>query len=333
MLGDGNLAAALLVNTGSPAAPAPKAVREYLSSFLMDPCVRPMPALPWHLILHAFILPRRARASAAKYAGIWRPEGSPLVVTSRSLARKVEARLQGELGERAPLVRAAMSYGEPGIEGVLADLRAAGVGRLVVVPMYPQSAHSTTDAVLGRLWAALSGIGWEPQVAVVRCYGDEPAYLDGLADSARAAGFDPARDRLLLSFHSIPQPDIRAGDTYCEQVERSCSALLARLGAEGSSCDVAFQSPFEDQRTWQGPFTAQVLPESARRCGGRLFVACPGFAVDCLETLYDVQQVLRARAEEVLPEGSSMVYVPCLNDGAAQVGLMSGLIRRALQKG
>lgn len=324
----------VLANTGSPAAPTPDEVGRYLAEFLMDPCIRPMPALPWWVILHAFILPRRAVASAGKYRAIWRPDGSPLVAVSHELARAVERRLRGRGGHLADCtVRAAMAYGEPSVPCVLAELREAGCERLVVLPMYPQSAHSTTGAVRARTDAALANMGWRPQLDFIERYGGERRYLDAVAASVRSAGFDAGRDRLVLSFHSVPQPDIEAGDTYTQQVAETCAAVASRLGIEEGGMTCAFQSPFEDARTWCGPFTVEALEGAARGCAGRLFLACPGFAVDCLETLYDVEAEFRPRAEAALPAGSHMVYVPCLNAEPAQVDLVSHLVERIVRPG
>lgn len=328
---------ALLVNTGSPSEPTPSAVKRYLAQFLMDPNVRPMPAPAWWVILHAFILPKRKHASAAKYREIWTAEGSPLLAAAAHLASRTESRLRSELGPVAPLVRAAMSYGEPGVASVLRDLRAAGVGRLVVIPLYPQSARSTSGAVMRRIRAALDEMAWAPELVEVPSYADDPLYLDAVAGTVRAAGFDAARDRLAFSFHSVPRPDVDAGDTYPQQVEETCRAIAGRLGAQGGGWMHGYQSPFEDNRAWVDPFTINLLDDAFSGGARDLYLVCPGFSLDCLETLYDVQHEFRPLAERAAaaaPGGAAahrFVYVPCLNASDAQVDLISHIIRGAVR--
>lgn len=333
----GDRVGALLVNTGSPSAPEPAAVKSYLAEFLMDPCVRPCPALPWWLILHLCILPVRKKRSSAKYRLIWREDGSPLVAGARALAARVEGLLADEgapsAEARPPIVRAAMNYGEPSLASALTELRDAGVTSLAVIPLYPQSARSTTGSVLARVRAGLAALGWEPALATVGSYGDEEPYLDAVAAGIRAAGLDPARDRLLFSFHAVPCPDVEAGDTYPDQVERTCAALADRLGVPRARWSVSYQSPFADGRLWHGPFTTDLLEDAASRTEGNLVFACPGFSIDCLETLYDVGHGFAERARAAFPaDGAAheFIYVPCLNDTAAAARLMAGLVRRSL---
>ena len=327
----------LLVNTGSPSAATPAAVKRYLAQFLMDPNVRPMPAAAWWAILHAFILPKRKYASAAKYREIWTAEGSPLLAAAAHLASRTESRLRSELGVDAPNVRAAMSYGEPDVASVLRDLRAAGVERLVAIPLYPQSARSTSGAVMRRVCEALRGMRWDPELVEVGSYADDPLYLDAVADIVRATGFDAAHDRIAFSFHSVPRPDVEAGDTYPQQVEDTCRALAGRLSVPAGSWICGYQSPFEDNRTWQDPFTVNLLGNAFEGGARDFYLLCPGFSLDCLETLYDVQHEFRPlveRAAAAAPGGATdhrFVYVPCLNAGNAHVNLISHLIQRAVQ--
>lgn len=325
----------LLINTGSPAAPTETAVRSYLEQFLMDDRIRPLPAPVWKVILQHMILPRRSAASAKKYAAIWTSAGSPLIAGCRALATRVEQELHegggGDDFAAKILVRAAMMYGEPGIDGALEEFRAAGCDRIVALPLYPQSAYSTTAAALDALGRALAQMTWSPQVIPVESYGDDAAYLDAVAATIRAAGFDAARDHLLLSFHAVPLPDVDAGDTYPAQARATVRALADRLGVAEDAWTLAYQSPFEDGRRWTGPNTARTMRDLARSDARRLMVVCPGFAVDCLETLYDIEQVMRADYQDACGgDTHGLVYVPCLNDSAAHAAALAGVIRRVL---
>lgn len=308
----------ILANTGSPDAPEPQAVRAYLSTFLADPRICPMNPRLWHLILHAFILPKRCVSSAEKYRLIWTDEGSPLSVHMASLAAGLEA-AAGE-GVR---VRHAMSYGAPSMAHALAELRDEGCADITVVPLYPQSAHSTTGVVSDQLAAALEELAWQPQVRVIERYADEPAYLDAIAESVRAAGFEEAGDGLLFAFHSIPLADVRAGDAYGEQAAATAQAVAERLGLTPGQWQLGFQSRFDKHRRWLSPFTREVLPK-LDACE-RLFVVAPNFSVDCLETLYDIDIVLRQECQQQRPT-RPFIYVPSLNATPAHISLLRTLI-------
>ncbi len=370
----------IVANTGSPDAPEPEAVKRYLREFLSDPRICPMNPRVWKIILNRCILPRRSVASAEKYRRIWTPQGSPLKVTMESLARKLEAALVAEteaeagsgmdapglapgagatdippsgefetdaagIGGAAPAVRCAMSYGSPSLETSLAELRQAGCDRLAVIPLYPQSAFSTTEAVLDGTKRALGNLGWNPPLTEMAGYDGNPLYLAAIADSVRASGFDAAAgDRLLFAFHSIPLADIAAGDTYGEQARVTAESVARKLRLEPGEWAIGFQCRFDKSRRWLGPFTKEVLERlgesllgGQRPSGGRLFAVAPNFAVDCLETLYDIEIELRETWQAVArtagaPEGSEAVrlhYIPCLNDSDAQVRLLCSLVAEA----
>lgn len=308
----------ILANTGTPAAPEPEAVRAYLSAFLGDPRICPMDPRLWRIILHAFILPKRSVASAEKYQLIWTKEGSPLSVHMAALA----SGLAKAMGEDA-CVRFAMSYGSPSLRDALAACREEGCDEVCVVPLYPQSAHSTTGAVQDQLTAELGRLDWHPCVRLVGSYSGQPLYLDALADAVRASGFGGKGDGLLFAFHSIPMADVRKGDSYGDQARETAEALAKRLGLVPAQWRMAFQSRFDKSRQWLSPFTKEVLPE-LDGCS-RLFVIAPNFSVDCLETLYDIDIVLRqecAAADPVRP----FIYIPCLNASDAHIALMRALI-------
>lgn len=309
----------IIANTGTPAAPTPDAVRSYLSEFLSDPRICPINPAAWKLILHAFILPRRSRTSAAKYQRIWTEQGSPLLANMALLASKLEA----GMGD-AP-VRVAMSYGSPSMTEALRELRAAGCSQLTVIPLYPQGAFSTTKVIEDKLQGALDRLGWSPDLAFVEGYCDHDLYLDAIADSVRDAGFADG-DALLVTFHSIPMKDVNAGDSYADQAKATAQAVADRLELSPDRWRVGFQSRF-DSRAWVGPFTAEVLGQ-LHVGDGRLFVVAPNFAIDCLETFYDIDEVMRREWVEGTggKRPDAFVYVPCLNDSDAHVRLLSALI-------
>ncbi len=278
----------ILANTGSPASPEPDDIEGYLREFLMDDRIRQMPKPLWKQLVTKTILPRRKFASAERYRFIWTEEGSPLVVGARVLAERVQELFDAESAGRV-MVRSAMSYGQPSLEGVLDEFRDAGVERLVLLPLYPQSAFSPTLAVVDAFWRAQDAIDWRPTSTVIDNYHDDPGYIAAIAQSIRGVGFDPsAGDRLVFSLHAIPLKDERAGDDYRAQIAESVRLIAGKLGIAPDSVTVSYQSVFgRDASKWTGPLTRDVLA-SWRDGAFRVVLACPGFSIDCLETLYDI---------------------------------------------
>ena len=320
-----------MVNTGSPEEPTPRSVRRYLSRFLFDPCIRPMNPVGWWLILHLFILPSRGRASAKKYQAIWTQEGSPLTIAHEKLNRGLQ-RAYDEQGANV-VVRTAMSYSSPSILSQLQDLRERGCARVVVLPLYPQSAHSTTGAVRGGVSQALEKLSWGVDCRIIDQYSEDPVYLQAVAASIRNAGFgERADDRLLFAFHSIPFADIENGDTYELQTGATSLGVASELGLDRTAWTIGYQCRFDKGREWIGPFTKDVLARWAANGQGRVFMVCPNFAVDCLETLYDIgcelqpyyEEAVRAAGRDYLAQ--PLVTVPCLNATKAHVRVLQHVL-------
>ncbi len=320
----------IIANTGTPDAPEADAVRTYLTEFLQDPRICPLPAPLWKIILHAFILPKRSKASAEKYQSIWTPNGSPLKTIMISLAQQLQAAL-GDRGEDV-LVRAAMSYGSPSVTHVIAELREQGCEELVILPLYPQSALSTSSVVFDKTHAALASLDWHPPVRKISNYCTDPLYSEAIANTIHAAGFnESAGDKLLFAFHSIPMKDIRAGDTYAQTSLTSAEEIARALNLGEATWEIGFQCRFDKARSWLSPFTTEAL-QTLGAPRGRLFVVAPNFSIDCLETLYDIDNELRQHVREdpaLQIEDDRFVYVPCLNDTDAHVKLLQEVIGTA----
>ena len=335
----------ILANTGSPASPEPDDIERYLREFLMDDRIRQMPKPVWKYLLNRHILPKRKNSSAVHYRFIWTEEGSPLVVNQQRLAEKVQALFDAEDG--GMLVRSAMSYGAPSIVDVLHDLREVGADRVVLLPLYPQSAFSPTMAVVDAFWRAQDAIDWHPGSTVIDNYHDDPGYIAAIARSVSDAGFDPAAgDRLLMSFHAIPLKDEMAGDTYRLQVAESAWLIGAALGLQPDDVTVAYQSVFgPDVSKWTAPLSRDIL-QGWRDDGFRVFFSCPGFAIDCLETLYDVpfEMVPALEGASAAPIAARVgddiqaacntsgrfVWVPTLNDSDEHAALLKEVIDKAI---
>lgn len=318
----------LLVNLGTPEAPTAKALRPYLAQFLSDPRVIDYPRWLWWLVLHGVILRIRPARSAHAYARIWTPQGSPLRTGSESLA----ARLQSELDQRlaAPVqVALAMRYGEPSVARQIARLQHDGVRRLLVLPLYPQYSATSTGSVIDAVADAMTSLRWPPELRVVNDYHNDHAHIDALANSIRQWWSAHGRgDKLLLSFHGIPERYVRLGDPYHAQCLATAALLRERLGLSADEVIVSFQSRVGREQ-WLQPYTDATVRQLAGEGVRRLDVACPGFAVDCLETLEEI--AMQNAAFFRAAGGAELRYIPALNDSADHVASLAALAQRQLQ--
>ncbi|ROR34295.1 ferrochelatase [Inmirania thermothiophila] len=319
--------AVLLTNLGSPAAPTPAAVRRYLGEFLADPRIVDLPRWLWLPILHGIVLRVRPRRTVPLYRGIWREDGAPLVAVTRRQAEGVAARLAAA-GLQVQ-VAVAMRYGEPGIAETVDRLLAAGVRRLLVLPLYPQYSATTVASTFDALAAALAGRPRLPELHLVAGYHAEAGYLDALAASVREAWDREGRaGHLLFSFHGLPRRYAAAGDPYPVQCRATAAAVAARLGLAPQAWSVAFQSRF-GPGAWLEPATEAVLAELPARGVRTLQVLCPGFAADCLETLEEI--AVRGRETFLAAGGERFGYVPALNDRADHLDFLAALCARRLR--
>ncbi len=316
--------AVLLLNLGTPAAPTPAAVRRYLAEFLRDRRVVDYPRWLWLPLLYGAILPWRPRRSACAYASIWTAQGSPLLVNSRALSERLAQALAGRVR-----VELAMRYGEPSIAQAVARLDAAGVRRLLLLPLYPQYSATTTASAFDGVFAALGRLRRVPEVRSIAEYHAAPEYIAALAQGVEAHWRTHGRgERLLLSFHGIPERYARAGDPYREQCLATARLLRERLGVDERFVCVAFQSRV-GREPWLQPYTDERLRQLPREGVRHVQVLCPGFAVDCLETLEEI--ALRGREQFLAAGGARLDYIPALNDSAAHVALLGALIERNLR--
>jgi len=302
--------AVLICNLGTPDEATPEAVRRYLAEFLSDPRVVEIPRLLWLPILHGIILRTRPAKSARKYAGIWMKEGSPLKVWTEKQALL----LAGYLGQRGQtvLVRHAMRYGQPSIAAALDALRADGAERVLVLPLYPQYAAATTASVCDAVAAWMKRCRNLPELRFVKHYHDDPGYVGALARRVSDHWMTHGRpDRLVLSFHGLPQRSLTLGDPYHCECLKTGRLLAERLKLREESVAVTFQSRF-GKAEWLKPYTEPTLVALAKQGVGRVDVFCPGFFADCLETLEEIDQ--EARAAFLSAGGKEFGYIPCLND-------------------
>ena len=312
----------VLVNTGTPDAPQSGAVRRYLRRFLSDPRVIEAPRWFWLPLLNAVILPLRAPRSAAKYCSVWLEEGGPLNVYSRRLGEALTRELHAAVG--AVPVQVAYLYSRPGVGAAFATLARAGVRRIALLPLFPQMSGTTTGAVYDQAGAALAHTRAVPELRLLADYALDRGYIEALAASVRDHWRTHGRGaHLLLSFHGIPLSYARAGDVYGERCRATAAALAAALDLADDSWTLAFQSRFGPAK-WLGPSTAETLRALSGRGVRSLDVLCPGFAVDCLETLEEI--AIAGREIFLHAGGERYAYIGALNAQVAHARALAALL-------
>lgn len=318
--------AILLCNLGTPDAPTAPALRRYLGQFLSDQRVVEIPKPLWWLILHGIILRTRPAKSAAKYASIWTPEGSPLAVWTAKQATLLRGWL-GEAGHNV-LVRHAMRYGNPSIASQLDALKAEGATRILILPLYPQYSATTTASVFDAVYAWAARTRNVPELRFVNRYHDDAGYIDALAGTLRAHWkHHGPPDKLVMSFHGVPERTLHLGDPYHCESHKTARLLAERLGLQKGDWQLTFQSRFGKAK-WLQPYTEPTLIEMGKAGVGRVDVVCPGFTGDCLETLEEINQ--EAREAFLHAGGKEFHYIPCLNDSPAWITALSHIAQQHL---
>jgi ferrochelatase len=311
----------LLINLGTPDAADPKAVRTYLAEFLSDRRVVEIPAIAWQPILRGIILTTRPKKSAHAYKQVWTEHGSPLAAITK---RKAQA-LQGRLGDTI-LVRHAMRYGKPAIAELIKALNAEGCDHILLAPLYPQYCAATTATANDKAFEVLSRMRSQPAIRTLPPYFDDPAYIGALKANLerQMSALDFVPERLLMSFHGMPERTRQLGDPYHDQCQETARLLAAELAIP---VDVAFQSRFGRAR-WLEPATDAVLAAFPAKGVKRVAVAAPGFSADCLETLEELG--IRGRETFIAAGGERFALLECLNDSPEGMDLLDLLIRREL---
>jgi ferrochelatase len=318
----------LLVNSGTPDSLTTADVRSFLRGLLSDPRVIEAPRALWYPILHGIILRTRPRKVARKYRKVWMPEGSPLLVLQQRLGTAVAQDLATRL--LAPFaVEIAMLYSRPAVSESLARLRNAGAEKILVVPLFPQYSAATTAAVYDQVAAELKHWRSVPELRFIKDYHEEPGYIGALRTSITEHWhLHGVPKHLLISFHGIPERYVKAGDPYFDRAHRTAHLLANELALREGEWSVSFQSRF-GPATWLQPYTSDVVTELPKRGITDIGVVCPGFAIDCLETLEEIEMENRALFLEA--GGRNFQYVPALNARPDHAKFLGNLIVRHSQ--
>ena len=323
----------LIANLGTPDAANSSALRRYLGQFLMDRRVVEIPRFIWCCILYGIILVIRPKKSAAKYAQVWMPEGSPLLVYSQ----RQTTMLQGYLSQKinSPFaVELGMSYGNPSMKSAIEKLKAQHCDRILVLPLFPQYAASSTAAVFDAVWKVLLKMRNVPGIRTVRGYHDHPAYISALQKSVLKhweingkLNFS-AGEKLVMSFHGVPKVHLTKGDPYHCTCHKTARLLAESLGLTKEQYQVAFQSRFGKQE-WLKPYLASTLEDLGKANTKRIDVICPGFSSDCLETLEEI--AMEGKHIFQSNGGGDYQYIPALNDNDAWIHALTQIALENLQ--
>ena len=312
----------LLINLGTPDAPEAGAVRRYLAEFLTDPRVIEIPAWLWRPILHGVVLRLRPAKSAHAYRQVWTEEGSPLAAITRRQAQALQQRMGKNVS-----VDQAMRYGKPGIAAAIERMAAAGCTRIFAAPLYPQYCAATTASANDALFAAVAELRRQPALRTLPPYYDDPAYIEALRTNLSrqldALDFEP--QRLLLSFHGMPQRTLELGDPYHCHCQKTARLLGQALGRP---VDIAFQSRF-GRAKWLQPATDATLAAYPAKGVKQVAIAAPGFSADCLETLEELG--IRGRDTFLAAGGTHFARLDCLNDSPEGMTMLEQLTLRELE--
>jgi ferrochelatase len=326
--GDAERIGVLLVNSGTPASPEPRDVRKFLEGLLSDRRVVELPRLFWYPILYGLILPLRPRRIAAKYRHIWMDEGSPLIVLSERLRTELSSALSQKT--LAPLsIELGMLYSPPSVHDALERLRNAGSQRILVVPLFPQYCGATTGAVYDQVNAELRRWRWLPEMRFIASYEDQPGYIEALRASVASHWEQHGRTKhLIVSFHGIPEVYAHSGDPYFHKCKHTARLLADELMLGENQWSVSFQSRF-GPGSWLKPYTIEVMAQLPRRGIDAVTVVCPGFSVDCLETLEEIE--IENRQAFMAAGGKTFQYVPALNARPEHARFLADLIAQHCQ--
>lgn len=312
----------LLVNLGTPNKPSTVAVRQYLAEFLSDPRVIEIPRLIWLCILHGIILRIRPAKSAALYEKIWTNKGSPLMAISGEQQQKLQQLLDTKNANVK--VYLAMRYGDPSIASVMNCMQKEGVDNMVILPLYPQYAAPTTGSVFDAVAKVFMSWRYIPSLHFIHTYHDNEYYIQALADTVNNDYKQYGKpQKLLMSFHGMPQRNLELGDPYYCFCVKTARLLAEKLRLNKDDYEVTFQSRFGKAK-WLSPYTNETLAAYPKQNITDIAVICPAFSADCLETLEEISQENR---EIFLNAGGSQFrYIPALNTDDKHIEMMEKLI-------
>ena len=315
--------AVVLINLGTPEAPTEEAVREYLREFLSDPRVVTIPRFIWWFILNFIVLKKRPAISAKAYQAIWTDQGSPLMSNSKAIRDGLQNQADQQAAGEYEFTLA-MRYGQPSISSAIEKIKQQGADKLIVLPLYPQYATSSTGTALEAFKQGYESWPDAPTSHSVVEYHADQAYIAALADSIQRSWADHGRaECLLMSFHGVPERTITEGDPYLAQCRQTAQLLADKLALKPAQWRLVFQSRF-GRAKWIQPYCVETLQRLPQEGISSVDVVCPGFAADCLETLEEM--ALQNREVFMQAGGEGYRYIPALNDDVKHIGALFALV-------
>ncbi len=315
----------LLVNLGTPDHYDVKSVRRYLKQFLSDPRVVEAHPVLWWLFLNIILLNTRPKKTAAAYQTIWQKNGSPLLNISYQQAHALQNKLNKQFGDHLFFVELGMTYGNPDIASAMQRLKQKECTKLIVLPLYPQYSGSTTAATFDAVANELKTWRQIPELRTINHYYNHPGYIDALAVNIKKHWTRHNQaEKLIMSFHGIPQEYIDKGDAYYFECQQTAKLLAKRLKLTNEQWILTFQSRLGPKQ-WLTPYTDKTLKDLAKQNIKSVQIICPGFSADCLETLEEI--AIENRNIFIENGGKEYTYISCLNDNDNHINLMSQLIK------
>ena len=309
----------LIVNLGTPNSPSKKDLKKYLNQFLMDKRVVDLPRLLWIPLLKIFILNTRPKKSAKLYKKIWTEHGSPLLAFSQKIIRKLSKKFDQKIS-----LGLGMRYGSPSIKKVLQSFKNEKISKFLVLPLYPQAGSPTTSSTFDSVSNFIKNDPWMPQLRFVAGYHDNKNYINALTESISISFSNNGKpDQLIFSFHGMPKRYLENGDPYYCFCHKTTRLIAQKLNIDENSYKIAFQSRFGSE-PWLEPYIDELIINQAEEGTKHLQVISPGFSVDCLETLEEIN--IQYRDLFLNNGGEKFEYIPCLNDGESHIELIKSII-------
>ena len=315
-----NLQSILLVNTGTPSEPEPKAIRSYLKEFLSDKRVIKIPRIIWLPILYLFILTIRPYRKINDYKKIWTKKGSPLLVIFKSLLKKLKDNSKGT----SNYYRIAMRYGKPSIKDQLIFFKEKKISKLIILPLFPQFSYSTTASVIDKVKVSLKEIKWNPQLKIIKEYYKEKLFIDSISKSiVNEWKKNGEKNFLIFSYHGLPKKYVQQGDTYYKACCNTSELIANKLNINSDEYITSFHSKFGFGE-WTKPYTEDLLNELPTKGMKSIDILSPAFSIDCLETLEEI--AIQFKNDFIESGGNYFKYIPCLNDSDEHVKLIEKLV-------
>tara|TARA_B100000073_G_scaffold29463_1_gene22544 strand:- start:28 stop:1029 length:1002 start_codon:yes stop_codon:yes gene_type:complete len=311
----------LITNLGTPDSPTKKGLKKYLNQFLMDRRVVDISRLLWIPLLKLIILNVRPKKSAKLYNSIWTKDGSPLL----AISKKILERLKDAFKDNKNLFfDLGMRYGNPSIDRALKRFKEKGISKIIVLPLYPQAGSPTTSSTMDAVNNFLSEQSWTPNLRFISGYHDNDNYIDSISKSIEDSFSKNGKpDKLIFSYHGMPERYLHEGDPYFCFCHKTTRLVAEKLSLDKNDYEMAFQSRFGYEK-WLQPYVDEMIPNLAKNGTKHLQIISPGFSVDCLETLEEIDIQYRELFEE--HGGEKYSYIPCLNDSDDQIELVKSLI-------